>query len=286
VGAAIPILVVVGIGGAAAVAFYAFWERAVRAIAQLMEPYRTGLERAAIPMKSEELAFAVLALGTVPWGVVTAWWRPMPLLGAALLVITLCFAFFGVRAWITRRVYKRAWLFNNQLEMVLRLIAGAMRVGLGLRQAIVNVVADMPDPARVEFMRVLSQTQIGVSIFDALDQLSVRMPSAEMSMMASAIRLQSQTGGNLSRVLENLAGTIKDRRRLERKIRTLTAEARATKYIITALPVFVCVFVMAAEPEMREGLLGTMVGRACMLIVAGLLSLGWYLFNLISRIDI
>jgi tight adherence protein B len=283
---ALPIVVVLGVGGAVAIAFFAFWERIVRIIAELMEPYRVGLERAAIPMRSEELAFTVLALGTVPWGVVTVWWRPMPVLGAALLVITLCFSFFLVRAWINARVYKRAAQFNNQLEMVLRLIAGAMRVGLGLRQAIVNVVADMPDPARVEFSRVLSQTQIGVSIFDALDQLTQRMPSAEMSMMANAVRLQSQTGGNLSRVLENLAGTIKDRRRLERKIRTLTAEARATKYIISALPIFVGLFVMAAEPEMRQGLLGTVVGRVCMLIVCGLLALGWYLFNLISRIDI
>ncbi len=251
-----------------------------------MEPYRSGLERAAIPVKSEELSFAVLALGTVPWGVLTVFWHPAPLLSLAFLVITLSMSFFAVRAWINTRVYKRLAEFGNQLEMALRLIAGAMRVGLGLRQALLNVVADMPDPARVEFTRVLSQTQIGVSLYDALDQLAERMPSSEMLMMSNAVRLQSQTGGNLSRVLENLAGTIKERRRLTRKIRALTAEARATKYIITGLPVFVAGFVMTVEPEMRSGLLDTMVGRVCMLIVAGLLALGWYLFNIISKIDI
>jgi len=283
---ALPVVVFLGIGGAVAIAFFAFWQNVVRAIAELMEPYRSGLERAAIPVKSEELAFAVLALGTVPWGVLTVFWRPAPLLSVAILIITLSASFFSVRGWINMRVYKRLGEFNNQLEMALRLIAGAMRVGLGLRQALINVVADMPDPARVEFTRVLSQTQIGVSLYDALDQLAERMPSGEMLMMANAVRLQSQTGGNLSRVLENLASTIKERRRLARKIRALTAEARATKYIITALPVCVAAFVMAAEPEMRAGLLDTLVGRVCMLIVAGLLALGWYLFNLISKIDI
>ncbi len=283
---AFPIFVVLGVGGAVALAFFAFWQNVVRVIAQLMEPYRSGLERAAIPVKSEELAFTVLGIGTVPWGIITFFWHPSPLLGAAILVITLSASFFVMRAWINRRVYKRLMEFNNQLEMALRLIAGAMRVGLGLRQALVNVVTDMPDPARVEFTRVLSQTQIGVSLYDALDQLTDRMPSSEMAMMANAVRLQSQTGGNLSRVLENLAATIKERRRLARKVRALTAEARATKYIITALPVFVAVFVMGVEPEMRDGLLNTMIGRVCLLIVAGLLSLGWYLFNLISNIDI
>ncbi len=282
----LPVFVVLGVGGAVAVTFFTYWRSVVRVIAQLMEPYRTGLERAAIPVKSEELAFTVLAVGTVPWGIITAFWHPTPLLSVAILIITLSASFFTTRAWINRRVVKRLVEFNNQLEMALRLIAGAMRVGLGMRQALISVVTDMPDPARVEFTRVLSQTQIGVSLYDALDQLCERMPSSEMEMMANAVRLQSQTGGNLSRVLENLAATIKERRRLSRKIRALTAEARATKYIITALPVFVAVFVMAVEPEMREGLLDTMIGRVCLLIVAGLLSVGWYLFNLISKIDI
>ncbi len=283
---ALPAVVVLGIGGAVAITFFAFWQSIVRIIAQLMEPYRSGLERAAIPIKSEELAFTVLALGIIPWGAVTVLRHPTPLLSVAILIITLCGSFFVMRGWINARVGKRLAEFNNQLEMALRLMAGAMRVGLGLRQALLSVVADMPDPARVEFTRVLSQTQIGVSLYDALDQLVDRMPSAEMQMMSNAVRLQSQTGGNLSRVLENLAATIKERRRLARKIRALTAEARATKYIITALPIFVAGFVMAAEPEMRAGLLDTMIGRGCLLIVAGLLAFGWYLFNLISKIDI
>ena len=282
---AIPLLVI-GVGGAVAYAFFTYWQRVVGVIARLIEPYRSGLERAAIPIKSEELAFGVLAFATIPWGIVTFILRPPPIVGAALLVITSACAFFGARAWINMRILKRLAEFNNQLEMALRLIAGAMRVGLGLRQALVNVVTDMPDPARVEFTRVLSQTQIGVSLYDALDSLADRMPSSEMNMMARAVRLQGQTGGNLSRVLENMAATIKERRRLAGKIRALTAEARATKWIITGLPVFVAVFVMTFEPDIREGLLDTIIGRVCLGLVVGLLCLGWWLFNKISQLDI
>ncbi|HEV3154091.1 MAG TPA: type II secretion system F family protein [Candidatus Baltobacteraceae bacterium] len=282
---AIPLLVL-GVGGAVAYAFFSYWQKMVGVIARLIEPYRTGLEKAAIPAKSEELALAVLAFATIPWGIVMFLLRPNFVVGAATLVITSCLAFFGVRAWINVRIGKRLTEFNNQLEMALRLIAGAMRVGLGLRQALVNVVTDMPDPARVEFTRVLSQTQIGVSLYDALDALADRMPSGEMFMMARAIRLQGQTGGNLSRVLENMAGTIKERRRLAQKIRALTAEARTTKWIITGLPVFVAAFVTTFEPDIREGLFYTMIGRGCVVIVIGLLALGWWIFNKISQLDI
>ena len=282
---AIPLLVL-GIGGAVAYAFFTYWQKVVNAIAIVIEPYRTGLEKAAIPAKSEELALLVLALAIIPWGVVMFLLRPAFLVGASALVITSCLAFYGVRTWINLRIAKRLTEFNNQLEMALRLIAGAMRVGLGLRQALVNVVTDMPDPARVEFTRVLSQTQIGVSLYDALDTLAERMPSGEMNMMARAIRLQGQTGGNLSRVLENMADTIKERRRLVQKIRALTAEARTTKWIITGLPVFVGGFVMLVEPDMRDGLFYSMVGRACLAGVVGLLALGWWIFNKISELDI
>lgn len=282
---AIPLLVI-GVGGAVAYAFYSYWQKVIGVIARLIEPYRTGLDKAAIPIKSEELSIGVLACAIIPWGAAMFLLRPVPLIGAAILVITSALSFFGVRAWINVRIGKRLAEFNNQLEMALRLIAGAMRVGLGLRQALVNVVTDMPDPARVEFTRVLSQTQIGVSLYDALDALSDRMPSSEMSMMARAIRLQGQTGGNLSRVLENMAGTIKERRRLAAKIRALTAEARATKWIITGLPIFVGIFVTSFEPDIREGLFDTFIGRACLGGVVGLLALGWLIFNKISQMDI
>jgi tight adherence protein B len=183
-------------------------------------------------------------------------------------------------------VGRRLGTFNNQLEIALRLITGALRVGLGLRQALITVVSDMPDPTRIEFSRVLSQTQIGVSIYDALDQLAERMPSSEISMMTRAIRIQSGTGGNLGRVLENLAETIKQRRKLNRKIAALTSEAKFTKYIISALPICVGAFILIFEPDMRQGLLFTLIGRICLAVVIGLITLGWIVFGQLSRLDV
>ncbi len=281
-----PIAIFLGVTTAVGLALYTFWSRILQALSRLTEPYRSGLERAAIPVKSEELVVGILAAAVVPWGILMFLARPNILPGALLLVALLTAAFIGCRGWINMKIKKRLKQFNNQLELVLRLIAGAMRVGMGLRQALVMVVTDMPDPARIEFNRVLSQTTIGIGIHDALDQLEVRMPSREMDMMSRAIRLQSQTGGNLGKVLENLAETIKQRRRIERKVKALTSEAEASKYIITAMPVLVATFILTFEPDMRAGLLFTTVGRVCLGVALVLLSIGWWLFGQISRFDV
>ncbi|MGH3849648.1 MAG: type II secretion system F family protein [Pseudonocardiaceae bacterium] len=275
-----------GVTTAVGIGLWAFWGRIVAYLGRFTEPYRTGLERAAIPIKSEELVIGILAASVIPWGLIMFVGRPSPLLGAALLIGLVLAAFLGCRGWINLKIAKRLNQFNNQLEIVLRLIAGAMKVGMGLRQALVMVVTDMPDPARIEFNRVLSQTTIGISIYDALDQLTLRMPSSEIIMMSRAIRLQSQTGGNLGKVLENLAETIKQRRRLERKVKALTSEAEASKYIITALPVMVGAFLLTFEPDMRAGLLFTTPGRFCAILAVILLGVGWWLFGRISRFDV
>ncbi|MDQ2871881.1 MAG: type II secretion system F family protein [Candidatus Eremiobacteraeota bacterium] len=281
-----PGAVFIGVTGAVALVLFAFWGRIIGYLGTLTEPYRTGLERAAIPIKSEELVVGILAAAVLPWGAVMLVMRSAPLTAALLFVVFVLAAFFGCRGWINHKIAKRLATFNGQLELVLRLIAGAMRVGMGLRQSFVMVVSDMPDPARIEFTRVLSQTSIGISIYDALDQLNARMPSNELTMMNRAIRVQSQTGGNLGKVLENLAETIKQRRRIGRKVKALTAEAETGKYIITALPVCVGAFIMAFHPDMRGALLFTDIGHVCLVIVAALLGTGWWAFGRIARFDV
>ncbi len=278
--------ILLGAAGAAAITCFAFWNQVLAWVAIRMEPSRVLLERAAIPMKAQELAMTVVGIGVLLWTVFLLVMKPSPAMGLLMLAGTSAIAFVGTRYYVNYRLKKRLAQFNNQLEIVLRLITGALRVGLGLRQALLQVVGDMPDPSRIEFSRVLSQTQIGVSVYDALDQLAERMPSNEIAMMTRSIRIQSQTGGNLGKVLENLAETIKQRRKLDRKIAALTSEARFTKYIISGLPIGVGIFILAFQPDMRAGLLGTFVGWICLAVVVGLITTGWIAFGKLSRLDI
>lgn len=275
-------LVMLGAGYVA----YRYWDQAVTFIAPFAAPYRTMLERAAIRTTEKEIAFRMLVTSICAWGVYVYTQHPPAWLGILSLPLSFAATFYAFGLWIKTRISKRLETFNNQLEIALRLMTSGLRAGLGLRQALVVVVSEMPDPIRVEFNRVLSQTSIGVSVYDALDQLCERMPGAEMLMMSKAIRIQAKTGGNLGRVLETLAETIKQRRRIDRKVQTLTSEARASSYVMTALPVFVGIFIMIFEPAMRDSLLGTFMGRLLLGIAIGALVLGQYVMNAMSRVQV
>jgi tight adherence protein B len=184
------------------------------------------------------------------------------------------------------KLRKRLDAFVQQLELSLRLISSGVRIGLGLRQALTIVIEEMPDPARYEYMRIVGQTNIGGSVYDALDGLAKRMPGNETLMMARAIRIQSQTGGDLSKILEHLANTIKDRRRIQRKIKALTAEGRASAAILSALPPFLAGFIALTEPSMGGALFFTVPGHVALILVAVLEGLGIYTLLKILKLDV
>ena len=140
---------------------------------------------------------------------------------------------------------RRLDAFITQLEPAMRLIGGGLRVGLGLRQALAIVIDELPDPARYEFRRVIGQTNIGVSIYDAIDDLAARMPSHESMMISRVFRVQSETGGDLARILDQLADTIKARRQVQRKTSSLTAEGRMSAWVLMAIPVALGAFIAA-----------------------------------------
>jgi tight adherence protein B len=123
-------------------------------------------------------------------------------------------------------------------------------------------------------------------VYDALDNLSKRMPSNETLMMARAIRIQSQTGGDLSKILEHLAETIKERRRIQRKIQALTAEGRASAAILSGLPPFLAGFISLTEPQMGHALLLTTPGHISLGIVCVLESLGIFTLMRMLKVDV
>ncbi len=212
--------------------------------------------------------------------------RPNPLVGVVLMVVSAGIAGGGFWMLLQFKLRKRLNAFVTQLELALRLISSGVRIGLGLRQALAMVIEEMPDPAKYEYMRVVGQTNIGITIFDALDSLAKRMPSNETMMMARAIRIKSQTGGDLAKLLEQLANTIKERRRIQRKISALTAEGRASAALLAALPPFLSVFISITEPAMGTALFFTFPGHIALGIIAVLEFLGVFFLMRMLKVDV
>ncbi len=268
-----PILVclIVGIG----IGLFAYFgnAHAVNYSQKYIARFSDRLDRANIKIRTEEVAIGLVIASVIAWG------GCMYLLRSNLIIAlfsfipcSLCiFASFGV--WVNIRIKKRLAQFEVQLELVLRMMSGAIRSGLGLRQAMIMVTEEMPDPARHEFNLVLLQTNIGMGINDALERLAIRMPGHEITMMTKSIAIQTQTGGNLGKTLDHLATTIKERRKLYRKVKAITSEATGSAYVIGALPIAVGGVVMAIQPTVRDTLIQTPGGHnvlAIALILEGL----------------
>jgi tight adherence protein B len=247
--------------------------------------YQTLIDRADMSSKADEFGLMVAGAGAIAWVAAVLLARPDMLLSGLLFPVCVGSFVVGGKIFLKIRGDLRMKGFGNQLELVLRMLAGALRVGLGLRQAIILVTEEVPDPARREFMRVIGRTNIGLSVLDALDELAKSMPSNEMTMFARAIRVQSQTGGDLAKVLETLAATIRDRRRVMRKMSALTAQGRFGAIIIGALPLLVGGFVLATQPDMAQALLHTQPGWIALGAVFVLEVLAAFSLNRILQFD-
>jgi len=125
-----------------------------------------------------------------------------------------------------------------QFPDVLAMLVRAVRVGIPITEGIRGVARESPSPTGPEFAIVVDQLTIGVTLPDALRELAERNQLAEYRFFATALALQSETGGGVSETLERLADVIRKRVELRSHARALSSEARTSIYILASLPVF------------------------------------------------
>jgi len=235
--------------------------------------FRKDIDRADMSVAPADFMLGAFGTGAVLWLIVVLRLHASMLISALALPVCEALALLAALMYLRFRGSMRLKKFGDQLEMVLRTIAGAVRVGVGLRQAFVIVIEELPNPAKKEFRRVVGRTNIGIPLVEALEETAKSIPGNEMKMFVKVVKVQQQTGGDLASVLETLAATIRDRRRVIRKMNSLTAQGRFGAFIIGALPVGIGLFVIGTQPDMAQALLHTVPGYG-MLGLAGVLELG------------
>ncbi len=281
-----PLAIFLGAAAAAALAFFTFWESFHSGAVNTSKRFELVLDRAGVRRKPEDLVITWIVISAVLWiGTVLAL-QPTVVIGILILPIAAAVAGFAYAGFVQIRLKTRVESFLNQFENVLRLMASGLRSGLGFQQSLSMVVDESKEPSRHEFARVIGQANIGIGIHDALDDLAERIKTNETLMMARVVRINSQTGGDLARVLEQLANTIKERRRMRNKIKSLTAEGRAGAAILGALPIFLGAFILLTQPQMAHGLLYTPAGHIVFIIVAIQEALGIYFLSRILKVNV
>jgi tight adherence protein B len=190
--------------------------------------------------------------------------------GSLLLGVIFAIAIpFGVRFILKKQLERQRKLFAEQLPDNLQVLASALRAGHSFIGALSVVVNDAPEPARSEFQRVVADEQLGVPIDNALRVVVERMKSRELEQVALVGALQRETGGNTAEVLDQVTDTIRERFELQRTVQTLTAQGRMSRWVLTALPLFLLLVITVINPGYMSIMYHTTGGKV-VLVMSGI----------------
>ena len=164
------------------------------------------------------------------------------------LVLFGVFGYFAPRIWVRRRQSGRLRAFNNQLADTITLMSNSLRSGLSLVQAMDMVSKEGAPPMSDEFARVTREIGLGNSPTDSLYRLVDRMRSDDLDLMITAILVQHEVGGNLSKILDSIAGTIRERVKIKGEIKTITSQQRMAGYMLTGMPVAITGILFLVAP--------------------------------------
>jgi Flp pilus assembly protein TadB/Mg-chelatase subunit ChlD len=172
--------------------------------------------------------------------------------------------------YLSIRLDRRSTMFAEQLPDALQLVIGSLKSGFSLPQALDSLVRESPDPVAAEFGRALAEHRLGVDVADAIERLAYRTQSDDLGWAVMAVRIQREVGGNLAEVLQNTVDTMRERSRLRRHVRSLSAEGRISAWVLIGLPIGLSAFMLFFRPNYLAPLFRDPTG-VTMVIAGGLL---------------
>jgi len=193
-----------------------------------------------------ETEFILIRIGSTALGFLFGWlvFRSiLPGLGFAFL------AYVIPGIYLNWSISRRQTKFQSQLIDVLVLVKGAVQAGYSFLQAIDVVVDEVSSPASEEFRRVRREVGLGLPLNQALYNLTTRMESDDLSLVVTAVNINTRVGGNLSTMLEAVVATIRERVQLFNEIRALTSQQRFSGYLLSLLPIIVVAILFVISPD-------------------------------------
>jgi tight adherence protein B len=243
------------------------------------------LELAGIRMKPASVVtlVTVLTAGGVILGTVLGIVRGLPA-GLLFPVIFATLALLGARAYIARRVAKRRYVFAEQLDDTLQLLASGLRAGHSLPAALDAVATEAESPTSEEFARLLNKNRIGYDLAQAIEECATRMDCDDLAWTAQAVAIHREVGGNLGEVLDHVGDTIRERNQIRRQVRTLSAEGRISANVLIGLPLGIAAILAIVSPDYIKLFITTPIGMVLIGISLVLFTLGVLWLRQITKI--
>jgi tight adherence protein B len=173
-------------------------------------------------------------------------------------------------------------LFPDAIDLIVR----GLRSGLPVSESIVLVAQEVQDPIKSVFSNIHNMMKLGVSLEKALQETARKLDMTEFNFFTTSIVLQRETGGNLSEILNNLSEVLRNRFMMRMKIKAMSSEARASSYIIGALPFVVLAAVSVLSPAYMRPLIDDYRGNIAAAIAAGMMFTGMWVMNRMTKFEI
>jgi tight adherence protein B len=168
-------------------------------------------------------------------------------------IVTLLATFvfgLGLPRWVLNFLKgRREKAFTAEFANAIDVIVRSVRSGLPTNEALRIVARELPDPVGSEFNTLCEGLKVGVTLEQGVKKMLENMPTAEVNFFGIVMTIQQKSGGNLSEALGNLAGVLRDRKRLQGKIKAMSSEAKASAAIIGSLPPGVMGIVYLTTPD-------------------------------------
>jgi tight adherence protein B len=190
------------------------------------------------------------------------------------------------RAFVRRLRFQRLLLFNEQLVDAMTTMSNALRAGFSILQAFDMVVKENRRPISEEFGLFMHQHRLGMKFEEAMANLSKRVGSQDLDLMIAAIETARQTGGNLTEVFDQLATTVRERMRVEGKIRSLTAQGRLQAMVVGLMPLVLAGAMYMISPLMMQGFVYSTAGIVTIGVALAMEVIGYLIIKKIVSIDV
>jgi tight adherence protein B len=190
--------------------------------------------------------------------------------------------FFSIYLKKNRRMQK----FGRQLPDALDLIVRALKAGHAFSSGIRMVADEFDDPVGPEFAKTMDEINFGVGVPEALINLSNRVDCPDLKFFVISVIIQRETGGNLAEVLENISHLIRERFKLQGRIRVLSAEGKFSAIVLVALPFVVCFTLLLVNPGFLKPLYTDPAGKVMIAAAIIMMSMGIFVMKRMISIKV
>jgi len=252
----------------------------LRRLIGLAGPIQRFLDQAGVKLNVSTFVLLTATLPLLGFVVVTMFVRT-PAAGMVAAAVLAPMPYLYVRRARTNRVYK----FEEQFPEAIDLVARALRAGHALPTGLGMVADEMPPPVGLEFRKLYDEQNFGLTLPDALRNFADRVPVLDARFFVTAVLTQREAGGNLAEVLDNLAAVIRERFKVKRQVRVISAHGRITGWVLAALPPSVAVAAFILSPYHIQTLLGDELGVRMLITAAVMQVIGTFVIRKIVDIE-